>query len=210
MSDNKKIKILHITQGFLNGNGLETFLKSLFHSLDKDLYENILVIPSEGWNKTVPLIPIEEIGINTLIVLDSLYKIKDLVDNLGIDIIHIHYIGSTSWNRKGILVKLPNGKEVVSCKEKINLDNKPYGYVYISNFWERYKEELDENYNLIPNLDRPKIIITMHCDYRIPLHVWCDTLIHVSNKTASLARCNCISDNKLVIHNGIDINKFKR
>lgn len=202
------MNILHITHGLYAGNGLETFLANLINNLN---CFNHYVVIFKNRNK-------DNIGLSEkvkIIEIESLFEVKDIVENKKIDVINIHWTGPESFNNEFMLLGF-NGRYFVNKKGNFTIDDDPYGYLYISRFWNPYLENdnyeylLDSDGNKIKNPQKPFTIITCHSDFKIPTHVMkpdIDVIVSVSNKTMK-NQAHTYTEHK-VIYNGVDTNRFR-
>jgi len=184
------MKILHITHGFLDDGGLETFLPILINGMPEHEHTITIMRNREGlirssFNRLVELINLE-----------SLYQIAGIVRELKPDLIHIHYTGPESMNDSGFVINRGEGKQYdyfykPDCKR--DHDDHPFGYLYIHDIL--YEE----------GVKKPPIMITCHSGFPMPLTVMkphIDCIVSVSN-TAQQAQKGIVANHK-VIYNGLD------
>ena len=180
----KKYRILHITHATVGG--VAEYIKLFFNNMDRDKYEIYLICPENGKLKK----DIEAMGINVYPVninrdisikddIKSLIQISKLIKLIKPNLIHIH---ST---KAGIL-----GKVAAFINGVPNIYN-PHGWSF--------------------SMDVCKIKKYIYALIERYTSLFCNSIINISEHEYELAKKYRIcKENKLqIIHNGIDISKYK-
>lgn len=163
------MKIAHYTHALWGlNNGLDRYLYNFISIFSE--HENIIIVP-EAENKIKGSEYCKTININ------SLCEIENIFSKENIDFLIIHYTGPEAIKEKNSIIK--KGNKLISINPEksiidlcLNIDTHPFGYLFISQIKNTYK-----------NL---KVILITHSEYKLPNNIdnnFIDFFIHVSYKT---------------------------
>lgn len=183
--DNKKIKIVHIAQA--NG-GVEVYLKMFFKYIDKDIYDNYIIL-SEQYKKSS--VYFEKLGVKVFIV-DMNREINPIKDFKAMINIHkiLKYIKPdivyTHSSKAGGLGRIPS--KLVGAKNIYN----PHGWAFDM------------------NVSTKKRILFKY--FEKILGYFTDNIIAISEYEKDRAiNERIVKNNKIsVVENAIDLEKFKK